>query len=121
MTVDNGNINVTISIMKFRLIEFVEGNGRSPFGDWFESLDSTVAARIHRYLRRVEFGNFGDTRSVGNGVHELKVHFGPGYRVYFAREGAVLVVLLGGGDKGSQSRDIEQATAKWRRYQAREV
>ena len=67
--------------------------------------------RILIRLRRVSLGNFGDARPVGEGVSELRVDYGPGYRVYFLRRGETLVVLLGGGDKRTQSRDIQRAIA----------
>ena len=67
----------------------------------------------------VKLGNFGDARSVGDGVHELRVHAGPDYRVYFGREGDAVVILLCGGDKGSQERDIERARDYWRDHRSR--
>ena len=106
--------------VKFRLIEFVAENGCSPFADWFTGLDATVAARVDKYLRRMEQGNFGNSKGVGSGVQELKIDLGPGYRVYYARSGEILVVLLGGGDKSRQSRDIERAIMRWHEYQVQE-
>lgn len=105
--------------MKCRIVEYIDFNGRSVFGDWFMDLDASVAARIDRYVRRMERGNFGNSRSVGTGVYELKVDVGPGYRVYYGREGSVTVILLGGGDKGHQSRDIRQAIESWASYKKR--
>lgn len=82
------------------------------FIDWLGGLRDTVArARIAKRIDRLAFGNPGDAKSVGEGVSELRFSFGPGYRVYFTRCGDTIVILLCGGDKGSQSRDIERARA----------
>lgn len=80
------------------------------FADWLGALRDTNAAKIiKRRAARLEAGLFGDAKGVGGGVMELRVDFGPGYRVYFVRRGSVLVILLCGGDKSSQSRDIKRA------------
>ena len=80
------------------------------FRRWLDKLqDARAAASITRRLERVERGNLGDTRSVGNGVSEMRISYGPGYRLYFVRRGADIVVLLCGGDKGSQDRDVQRA------------
>lgn len=82
------------------------------FETWLRGLaDKTAAAIVARRIRRIAMGNLGDTKSVGDGVSELRVHHGPGYRVYFTRRGNTVIVLLCGGDKGSQARDITQAKA----------
>ena len=92
-------------------------NGRQPFVEWLTNLrDERAAARIKARLARVRLGNFGNTRSVGDGVQELKIDYGPGYRVYFAQVGNELVVLLCGGDKRSQNEDIKTAKEYWRSY-----
>jgi len=80
------------------------------FAEWFASLrDARARAVINARLRRVELGNLGDCAPVGEGVSELRIHYGPGYRVYFVQRGLEVVVLLAGGDKSSQSRDIKRA------------
>ncbi len=80
------------------------------FADWLDGLRDAIAVkRIKQRLARVQIGLFGDAKSVGDGVSELRVDHGPGYRVYFARRGDVVVILLCGGDKGSQKRDIARA------------
>ncbi|WP_276957036.1 type II toxin-antitoxin system RelE/ParE family toxin [Allomeiothermus silvanus] len=80
------------------------------FAEWFASLrDARARAVINARLRRVELGNLGDCAPVGEGVSELRIHYGPGYRVYFVQRGMEVVVLLAGGDKSSQSKDIKRA------------
>jgi putative addiction module killer protein len=80
------------------------------FRDWLAVLrDKQAAAIIRRRITRLELGNFGDTKMIGDGVGELRIDFGPGYRLYFTRRGQKLVILLCGGDKGSQARDIAKA------------
>lgn len=84
----------------------------SLFAEWLDGLaDQKGRARILHRLNQATFGNFGDCAPVGEGVSEMRVHFGPGYRVYFVRHGAAVYVLLCGGDKGSQKRDIARAKA----------
>jgi putative addiction module killer protein len=99
----------------FEIREFTE-NGHSPFAEWFNELDSVTAARVHRNVRRLEAGNFGAAKSLRDGVFELRLDFGPGYRVYYAREGNTIIILLGGGSKRRQDADIAAAVARWKRY-----
>jgi putative addiction module killer protein len=85
-------------------------DGRRPFDEWLNRLkDKATIARIAARLNRVALGNLGDAKSVGAGVSELRLAFGKGYRVYFAQEGDKIVLLLCGGDKGSQDKDIREA------------
>src|SRR6266436_772799 len=99
----------------FELCEYIQ-NGRSPFGEWFDALDAVTAARVDRYIRRLEAGNFGAAKALREGVLELRLDFGPGYRVYFGREGRMLIILLGGGSKRRQDADIAAAVERWKRY-----
>ncbi|MCC7440194.1 MAG: type II toxin-antitoxin system RelE/ParE family toxin [Bdellovibrionales bacterium] len=95
-------------------------SGKRPFEDWlFGIRDKAVVARIVARLNRVAHGNMGDVKGLGNGLSELRLAFGPGYRVYFAFDGDTLVVLLSGGDKGSQVRDIKQARQFLEDYRSR--
>jgi len=103
---------------QFSLVEYVEDE-RSYFAEWFSGLDAAPAARIDRYVRRMEFGNFGDSKSVGNGVRELRIDIGPGYRVYYGIDEGRIVLLLGGGTKRRQSRDISNAIDRWTTYMER--
>lgn len=101
---------------------YVGKDGQTPYSDWIRSLrDLRGQATIRTRIGRVRLGNFGNCESVGNGVFELKVHFGPGYRVYFGREGGKVVLLLCGGDKGSQEKDIKKAHEYWADYKQRGV
>ena len=100
------------------LIYYQTKTGKEPFRDWLKSLkDKITQARIERRLERLASSNYGDYKSVGKGVIELRLFFGAGYRVYFAEDGDTLIVLLCGGDKDSQNRDIQQAQAYWQEYQ----
>jgi putative addiction module killer protein len=94
--------------------------GRQPFIEWLQGLrDKQARSRIQARLARVAVGNFGDIERVGEGVLELRIDWGPGYRVYFARTGKVIVLLLWGGDKSTQQKDIERAKDYFEDYQAR--
>jgi putative addiction module killer protein len=91
-------------------------NGKAPFADWFHKLDRKARFKISAALFQMEEGNFSDSKFVGKGVWERRVHSGPGYRVYFAKERNYLVVLLGGGSKRKQALDIRRAQALWAAY-----
>ena len=103
------------------LKNYVALDGKDVFDDWLTGLrDRKGRAVIRTRLDRVKYqGNFGSHRSAGHGVFELKIDFGPGYRVYYAEEGSTLVILLGGGDKDSQDRDIRKAHERWAEYRSR--
>ena len=96
---------------------YVDGKGKAPFSEWLKSLKDAVARnRIRARLDRLELGNFGDCESVGSGVYELRMFFGSGYRVYLAEDGDTIIILLSGGDKDSQNRDIKKAKEYWQDY-----
>ena len=102
------------------LQEYVTADGKNPFREWLHRLrDVNARARVRIRLNRVRLGNLGDAKPVGEGVSELRVPYGPGYRVYFAREGGTIVLLLCGGDKSTQKRDISTAGDYWMDYQRR--
>jgi len=104
----------------YQIDYYVTEHGDKPFKDWLENLrDVQGRARIRVRLDRVRLGNLGDHRSVGEGVFELRIPYGPGYRVYFGIEGQKLVLLLLGGDKSSQKRDISRAKDYWQDHQRR--
>lgn len=99
-------------------IEFYETKeGKIPFSIWLKSLnDSKARARIRVRIDRLKRGNFGDSKSVGEGVYELRIDYGPGYRVYFGKVGLTIVLLLCGGDKSTQTVDIRKAKIYWHDY-----
>ena len=99
---------------------YVTPLGRIPFEEWIRGLrDAQVRARIRARLARVRLGNIGDAHTVGGGVWELRIDHGPGYRVYYAGSGTATLLLLCGGEKSTQARDIRQAQAYWTEYQQR--
>ena len=102
-----------------RLAEYLDEQGNSPFGKWIDRLNREAAAEVTYALMRLERGYQSKVKSVGAGVNEYRIVFGPGYRVYFGRDGNELVVLLGGGSKKRQSKDILQAKANWKAYKRR--
>jgi putative addiction module killer protein len=100
-----------------RIVIYEHKRGKSPFLEWLLDLrDIKARAMIRARINRLELGNFGDCKSVGGGVLELRIAFGPGYRVYLGRDGSTIVVLLCGGDKGSQSKDVSKAKTLWKEY-----
>ena len=100
---------------KLNIVEYLR-DGKSPFEKWFNTVDATAAAKITIALYRLEHGNFSNVKSVGKGVLEYRIDFGPGYRIYFGREGNELIILLGGGSKKTQSEDIKKAQTVWQQY-----
>lgn len=106
--------------MQYRIKEYTEGE-KSPFAEWFNRLDATAAARVDRDIRRLESGNFGAAKVLKGGISELRLDFGPGYRVYYGMDGKTLVILLGGGDKKRQATDIADAVERWERYKKAKV
>ncbi|HUD49948.1 type II toxin-antitoxin system RelE/ParE family toxin [Parvibaculum sp.] len=102
-----------------QILEYLDTEGRSPFGTWFDKLDAVIAAKITAAVTRLSLGNTSSVKGVGAGVLEYRIDSGPGYRVYFGRDGEKLVILLTGGTKERQQRDIELAQSYWRDYKAR--
>ncbi|OGB83585.1 addiction module killer protein [candidate division TM6 bacterium RIFCSPHIGHO2_12_FULL_32_22] len=86
---------------------------KSPFIIWRDNLDSKARGVVRTRLERVRLGNFGDVKSLKDGVYELRIDFGSGYRIYFGKQGRSIIILLVGGDKRSQKRDIEKAKEYW--------
>ena len=102
------------------LVEYLKEDGKNVFRTWLRKLkDQMARARVRVRLNRVRLGNFGDCKSVGEGVNELRIDYGPGYRVYFGRHEQTIVILLCGGTKQSQSKDIEMAHEYWADYRRR--
>jgi putative addiction module killer protein len=101
------------------LREYVDAQGHIPYRDWVAKLDASPRARVIGAVLRMEQGNFSQAKSVGYGMSELRLEFGPGYRVYFGKDGDRLVILLGGGTKRRQRSDIEIAHTLWAEYKRR--
>lgn len=101
------------------VLEYLDREGSSPFAKWFDGLDATAAAKVTTAVRRMELGNFSNVKGVGTGIFEYRIDFGPGYRVYFGKDGDTLVILLGGGTKKRQDRDIATAQERWKDYKDR--
>ena len=99
--------------------DYLLPDGRSPYARWFTRLDARAAAKVSVALTRLGLGNDSNTKSLGGGVSELKIDFGPGYRVFYGKDGDQLIILLGGGTKKRQSEDIETAKALWHDYKQR--
>lgn len=104
-----------------QIVECLDSRGRSPYGEWFSSLDAQSAAIVAVALERLADGNTSRIKPVGEGAAEIRIDRGPGYRIYFGWDGKTLVVLLGGGTKRRQQRDITEALVLWRLYKARRV
>ncbi len=98
-----------------KVVEYLR-KGLSPFGAWFSGLEPRAAAKVTGALYRLEQGNFSNVKAVGKGVAEYKIDFGPGYRIYFGQEGSEVVILLGGGSKKTQEKDIKTAQMLWQEY-----
>jgi putative addiction module killer protein len=96
--------------------EYLTESGKSPFAEWFNSLNAPASAKVAIAIFRLEAGNFSNVKGVGSGVYEYRIDFGPGYRVYFGKDGDKLVILLGGGSKKRQQRDIAEANRLWAEY-----
>ena len=104
-------------VIEIRL--YIDRLGRNPFERWFEKLEVTSRARTTIALERLESGNFSAVKGVGAGVFELRMDFGPGYRIYFGKDGERVVILLGGGSKKRQRADIAAAGVLWQQYKQR--
>jgi len=102
-----------------QILEYLDTAGNSPYRDWFESISSQAAARVTVALTRIELGNLSNAKGVGAGVQEFRIDFGPGYRIYFGKDGDRLVILLAGGTKSRQQKDIAAAQVRWADYKKR--
>lgn len=99
--------------------EYIDTNERSPYGRWFDDLNAEAAAKVAIAIKRLELGNLSNVKPVGSGVLEFRIDFGPGYRIYFGRDGSELILLLGGGTKKGQQKDIVTAQTRWTDYKKR--
>ncbi|MGH9735385.1 MAG: type II toxin-antitoxin system RelE/ParE family toxin [Candidatus Acidiferrales bacterium] len=99
--------------------EYLDRRGHSLFATWSDSLNEEAATKVAASLARIQQGNFSNAKGVGAGVYECRIDFGPGYRIYFGKDGERLVILLGGGTKKRQQMDISTALARWQDYKQR--
>jgi len=99
--------------------EYLARDGRSPFGEWRGKLNPEARRKVTTALYRVGLGNFSNVKGVGGGAYECKITFGPGYRVYFGKDGEQIVILLGGGTKQGQQNDISLTHDRWEDYKQR--
>lgn len=107
--------------MEIEIELYETASGHCPFDDWFESLkERHTRTKILTRLDRLKVGNFGDCKALGDGIAELRIHYGPGIRIYYSKIGNKIVLLLGGGDKSSQNKDINNAKDYLKEYHARE-
>jgi putative addiction module killer protein len=104
-----------------RVVEYVDTQGKSPFAKWFEELNAEAAAKATTALYRLGQGNFSNVKGVGSGVFEYRIDFGPGYRIYFGKDGETLVILLGGGTKQRQQQAIRAAQQVWIDFKQRKT
>lgn len=102
-----------------RVLEYLDPLGRSPYAKWFDGLNAEAAAKAASALYRLADGNFSNVKGVGGGVLERKIDFGPGYRIYFGKDGDTVVILLGGSSKQRQQEAIEAAKERWADYRSR--
>lgn len=110
------------TMQNYEILTYSTEQGNQPFHDWLAGLrDLQAKAKIDVRLARVSLGNFGDSKPLREGVYELKIDWGPGYRVYYARHGKQVVLLLCGGDKRTQDRDIDQAVNYWKDFKRRQA
>ena len=99
--------------------EYITEAGKSPFGKWFSGLNAPAASKVTTALERITQGNLSNAKPLRAGVSEYKIDFGPGYRIYFGKDGDTLVILVAGGSKKGQSEDIETAKTNWADYKKR--
>lgn len=100
--------------------EYTDAKGKSPYADWLEGLrDKRAKAKILMQVDKMELGLLGDVEPIGDGLSELRIHYGPGYRVYYGKEGQQVFLLLCGGDKSTQPKDIKKAKEYWQDHKRR--
>ena len=105
-----------VMLKMIEFTEYIDANGKSPFAQWFDALDAVAATKIRVYTTRVELGNYFNVEPIGEGLSEIKINFGPGYRVYFRKEKEKLLLLLSGSSKKGQQKAIDAAKLAWKKY-----
>ena len=102
-----------------RLEEYIREDGKSPFAEWFDDLDAQAANKVNTYLTRIGEGNTSSLKPIKGAFQEVRIDWGPGYRVYVGKDGNRLIILLGGGTKKRQQKDVEHAEKLWEEYKQR--
>jgi putative addiction module killer protein len=110
-----------LPLFMVEVLEYLDRGGRSPFAAWSDRLNREAAVKVAAALARIQQGNLSNAKSVGAGVYEYRIDFGPGYRIYFGKDGELLVILVGGGTKKRQQEDIKAALARWQDYKQRKA
>src|SRR4030095_5768368 len=101
------------------VLEYLDHTGHSPFQEWFDGLDAKAAVKINTARMRLSLGNWSNVKGVGGGVLERVIDYGPGYRIYFGKDGNTLLILLAGGTKKRQEQDVKIAAERWQDYRQR--
>ncbi|MCW5590073.1 MAG: type II toxin-antitoxin system RelE/ParE family toxin [Legionellales bacterium] len=104
--------------MKYQLLEYITDDLSNPFKKWFDELNAQAAAKVSMALYKMEQGNFSNAKSIGQGIWEYKIDFGPGYRIYYGRQDDTVILLLFGGNKKTQPKDIKLAQRLWKQYKS---
>jgi putative addiction module killer protein len=112
-------VSYVLPLAMVEVREYLDRGGRSPFAAWSDRLNREAAAKVAAALARVQQGNFSNAKGVGGGVNEYRIDFGPGYRIYFGKDGDRLGILVGGGTKKRQQEDIATALVRWQDYKQR--
>jgi len=112
-------VSYVLPLVMVEVREYLDRGGRSPFAAWSDGLNREAAAKVAAALARIQQGNLSNAKSIRAGVHEFRIDFGPGYRIYFGKDGDRLVILVGGGTKKRQQEDINTALARWQDYKQR--
>lgn len=102
--------------MKIIIESYITAEGIEPFARWFNKLNAIAAAKVSTALYRLELGNYSNVKSLSDGIYEYKIDFGPGYRIYFGQDGEELIILVGGGSKKQQDKDIKMAKNYWQEF-----
>lgn len=110
-----------VPLHSVEVLEYLDTSGRSPYAGWFNGLDAPAAVKAAVAVTRLGQGNLSNVKGLGGGIFEYRVDFGPGFRIYFGKDGERLVILLGGGTKKRQQRDINDAIARWQDYRRRKT
>jgi putative addiction module killer protein len=113
------SVSYVLPLAMVEVREYLDQAGHSPFADWSDRLNREAAAKVATALARIQQGNFSNAKGVGAGVYEYRIDFGPGYRIYFGKDGETLVILVGGGTKKRQQNDINLALECWKNYRLR--